>query len=88
MGLCIRELKSNTSDSKFAWMELNCTQLLKRLTLRKIHIHSVFILRHSYKKDITEISPEQLSAASTEVERLTGLTGHPMRVAGWYPLLM
>ncbi|XP_031801037.1 lys-63-specific deubiquitinase BRCC36 isoform X1 [Sarcophilus harrisii] len=50
-----------------------------------VHIHSVIVLRRSDKrKDRVEISPEQLSAASLEAERLTELTGRPMRVVGWY----
>ncbi|KAM9005262.1 lys-63-specific deubiquitinase BRCC36 [Sarcophilus harrisii] len=50
-----------------------------------VHIHSVIILRRSDKrKDRVEISPEQLSAASTEAERLAELTGRPVRVVGWY----
>ncbi|XP_059833219.1 lys-63-specific deubiquitinase isoform X1 [Hypanus sabinus] len=54
-------------------------------TSRIVHIHSVIILRRSDKrKDRVEISPEQLSAASTEAERLADMTGHPMRVVGWY----
>lgn len=37
--------------------------------MRIVHIHSVIILRRSDKrKDRVEISPEQLSAASTEAE--------------------
>ncbi|XP_016800119.1 lys-63-specific deubiquitinase BRCC36 isoform X4 [Pan troglodytes] len=53
--------------------------------VRIVHIHSVIILRRSDKrKDRVEISPEQLSAASTEAERLAELTGRPMRVVGWY----
>ncbi|NWT70416.1 BRCC3 deubiquitinase, partial [Prunella himalayana] len=59
--------------------------------LRIVHIHSVIILRRSDKrKDRVEISPEQLSAASTEAEisfssRLAcEMTGRPMRVVGWY----
>ncbi|CAL8318072.1 unnamed protein product [Lota lota] len=53
---------------------------------RIVHIHSVIILRRSDKrKDRVEISPEQLSAASTEAERLADLTGKPLlRVVGWY----
>ncbi|XP_043913444.1 lys-63-specific deubiquitinase BRCC36 isoform X3 [Protopterus annectens] len=52
---------------------------------RIVHIHSVIILRRSDKrKDRVEISPEQLSAASTEAERLAETTGRPMRVVGWY----
>ncbi|KAM6143908.1 lys-63-specific deubiquitinase BRCC36 [Erethizon dorsatum] len=54
-------------------------------TVRIVHIHSVIILRRSDKrKDRVEISPEQLSAASTEAHRLAELTGRPMRVVGWY----
>ncbi|KAM7008398.1 lys-63-specific deubiquitinase BRCC36 [Passerculus sandwichensis] len=62
-------------------------------TSRIVHIHSVIILRRSDKrKDRVEISPEQLSAASTEAEisfstdsrRLAKMTGRPMRVVGWY----
>lgn len=54
-------------------------------TDRIVHIHSVIILRRSDKrKDRVEISPEQLSAASTEAERLAEMTGRPMRVVGWY----
>ncbi|XP_074133572.1 lys-63-specific deubiquitinase BRCC36 isoform X2 [Sminthopsis crassicaudata] len=50
-----------------------------------VYIYSVIVLRRSDKrKDRVEISPEQLSAASLEAERLTELTGHPMRVVGWY----
>ncbi|KAM5221303.1 lys-63-specific deubiquitinase BRCC36 isoform 3-T3 [Ctenodactylus gundi] len=53
--------------------------------VRIVHIHSVIILRRSDKrKDRVEISPEQLSAASTETHRLAELTGRPMRVVGWY----
>ncbi|CAM9393940.1 unnamed protein product [Bubo scandiacus] len=63
-------------------------------TSRIVHIHSVIILRRSDKrKDRVEISPEQLSAASTEAEisfsryiglKLAEITGRPMRVVGWY----
>lgn len=52
---------------------------------RLVHVHSVIILRRSDKrKDRVEISPEQLSAASTEAERLAASTGRSMRVVGWY----
>ncbi|CAN0173047.1 unnamed protein product [Lampetra fluviatilis] len=66
-------------------------------TSEVVHIYSVIILRRSDKrKDRVEISPEQLSAASTEAEISspppaaactsasfsTGTT--PMRVVGWY----
>uniref|UniRef100_A0AAY5KDN2 MPN domain-containing protein n=1 Tax=Esox lucius TaxID=8010 RepID=A0AAY5KDN2_ESOLU len=54
-------------------------------TNRIVHIHSVIILRRSDKrKDRVEISPEQLSSAATEAERLAEMTGRPMRVVGWY----
>ncbi|NXT54964.1 BRCC3 deubiquitinase, partial [Pluvianellus socialis] len=59
-------------------------------TSRIVHIHSVIILRRSDKrKDRVEISPEQLSAASTEAEisfyrSSSKLTRRPMRVVGWY----
>ncbi|NWI40492.1 BRCC3 deubiquitinase, partial [Picathartes gymnocephalus] len=63
-------------------------------TSRIVHIHSVIILRRSDKrKDRVEISPEQLSAASTEAEisfsrdssrPASEMTGRPMRVVGWY----
>nr|XP_046173510.1 lys-63-specific deubiquitinase BRCC36 isoform X2 [Oncorhynchus gorbuscha] len=54
-------------------------------TNRIVHIHSVIILRRSDKrKDRVEISPEQLSSAATEAERLADMTGRPMRVVGWY----
>ncbi|CAL8279937.1 unnamed protein product [Merluccius merluccius] len=51
-----------------------------------VHVRSVIILRRSDKrKDRVEISPEQLSAASTEAERLAARTGRPrLRVVGWY----
>ncbi|KAM9327138.1 lys-63-specific deubiquitinase BRCC36 [Gastrophryne carolinensis] len=58
-------------------------------THKVVHIHSVIILRRSDKrKDRVEISPEQLSAATTEADIslyiLTEITGRPMRVVGWY----
>lgn len=49
------------------------------------HISAVIILRRSDKQpDRVEISPEQLSAASTHAERLATELGRPMRVVGWY----
>ena len=49
------------------------------------HISAVIMLRRSDKlPDRVEISPEQLSAASTEAERLALDLGRPMRVLGWY----
>ncbi|NP_001087827.1 lys-63-specific deubiquitinase BRCC36 [Xenopus laevis] len=54
-------------------------------TQKLVHIHSVIILRRSDKrKDRVEISPEQLSAATIEADRLADITGRPMRVVGWY----
>ncbi|OXB53852.1 hypothetical protein ASZ78_000819 [Callipepla squamata] len=47
-------------------------------TNRIVHIHSVIILRRSDKrKDRVEISPEQLSAASTEAEISFGRSAEP-----------
>lgn len=48
-------------------------------------ISAVIMLRRSDKQsDRVEISPEQLSAASTEAERLALTLNRPMRVLGWY----
>lgn len=48
-------------------------------------ISAVIVLRRSDKQsDRVEISPEQLSAASTEAERLAVEVDRPMRVLGWY----
>ncbi|XP_074064062.1 lys-63-specific deubiquitinase BRCC36 [Macrotis lagotis] len=50
-----------------------------------VSIHSVMVLRRSDKRrDRVEISPEQLSAATVEAERLTVLTGRCMQIVGWY----
>lgn len=52
---------------------------------RVAHISAVIVLRRSDKrKDRVEISPEQLSDASTQAEVLAALLGKPMRVLGWY----
>ena len=52
---------------------------------RVCHISAVIILRRSDKRnDRVEISPEQLSAASTHAERLGEELKRPMRVIGWY----
>ncbi|XP_047703464.1 lys-63-specific deubiquitinase BRCC36 isoform X3 [Prionailurus viverrinus] len=74
------------SDSKFTYTGTELRTVPEKVdTVRIVHIHSVIILRRSDKrKDRVEISPEQLSAASTEAERLAELTGRPMRVVGWY----
>ncbi|KAJ7392834.1 BRCA1 BRCA2-containing complex, subunit 3 [Desmophyllum pertusum] len=51
------------------------------------HIYSVIMLqRLDKRKDRVEISPEQLSDASTQAERIGMLTSkqRPMRVIGWY----
>lgn len=87
MGLCIGELNDDIrSDSKFTYTGTEVRIVPEKMdTIRIVHIHSVIILRRSDKrKDRVEISPEQLSAASTEAERLAELTGRPMRVVGWY----
>nr|XP_020140761.1 lys-63-specific deubiquitinase BRCC36 isoform X2 [Microcebus murinus]XP_020140762.1 lys-63-specific deubiquitinase BRCC36 isoform X2 [Microcebus murinus] len=87
MGLCIGELNDDArTDSKFAYAGSEMRTVAEKIdTVRIVHIHSVIILRRSDKrKDRVEISPEQLSAASTEAERLAELTGRPMRVVGWY----
>ncbi|XP_029785752.1 lys-63-specific deubiquitinase BRCC36 isoform X2 [Suricata suricatta] len=81
------ELNDDTrSDSKFTYTGTEMRTVPEKVdTVRIVHIHSVIILRRSDKrKDRVEISPEQLSAASTEAERLAELTGRPMRVVGWY----
>ncbi|MXQ99089.1 hypothetical protein E5288_WYG004056 [Bos mutus] len=101
MGLCIGELNDDlrwvqvltmANDVSFQMMLCCFTSSVCWVdTVRIVHIHSVIILRRSDKrKDRVEISPEQLSAASTEAEisllthRLAELTGRPMRVVGWY----
>ncbi|XP_054445925.1 lys-63-specific deubiquitinase BRCC36-like [Pteronotus mesoamericanus] len=87
MGLCIGELNDDTrNDSKFTCAGTKMRTVAEKVdTVRIVHIHSVIILQRSDKrKDRVEISPEQLSAASTEAERLAELTGCPMRVVGWY----
>ncbi|XP_064483943.1 lys-63-specific deubiquitinase BRCC36-like [Ornithodoros turicata] len=49
------------------------------------HISAVIVLRRSDKrKDRVEISPEQLSDASTQAEVLAHVHGRPIRVLGWY----
>uniref|UniRef100_A0A8C9U6J6 BRCA1/BRCA2-containing complex subunit 3 n=1 Tax=Scleropages formosus TaxID=113540 RepID=A0A8C9U6J6_SCLFO len=86
MGLCIGEVSCvallccpTTS------LNLTIVTVAEVDTNRIVHIHSVIILRRSDKrKDRVEISPEQLSAASTENHRLAEMTGRPMRVVGWY----
>ncbi|NP_001229952.1 lys-63-specific deubiquitinase BRCC36 isoform X1 [Phacochoerus africanus] len=87
MGLCIGELNDDPrSDPKFTYTGTEMRTVAEKVdAVRIVHIHSVIILRRSDKrKDRVEISPEQLSAASTEAERLAELTGRPMRVVGWY----
>lgn len=52
---------------------------------RVAHVLAVVILRRSDKrKDRVEISPEQLSNASTEAERLSCMLKRPIRIIGWY----
>ncbi|KAB0344563.1 hypothetical protein FD754_021489 [Muntiacus muntjak] len=87
MGLCIGELNDDLrNDPKFTYTGSEMRTVAEKVdTVRIVHIHSVIILRRSDKrKDRVEISPEQLSAASTETHRLAELTGRPMRVVGWY----
>lgn len=49
------------------------------------HVCSVIMLRRSDKrKDRVEISPEQLSAASTQAEALAEALKREIRVIGWY----
>jgi len=51
------------------------------------HVYTVIVLKRSDKrKDRVEISPEQLSQASTEAEQVGLLTRakRPMRIIGWY----
>uniref|UniRef100_UPI00358E7CBC lys-63-specific deubiquitinase-like n=1 Tax=Myxine glutinosa TaxID=7769 RepID=UPI00358E7CBC len=57
--------------------EVDCEQV--------VHVMSVMILRRSDKrKDRVEISPEQLSAATTKAEHLSAQSGRTLRVIGWY----
>uniref|UniRef100_K7ET42 Lys-63-specific deubiquitinase n=1 Tax=Pongo abelii TaxID=9601 RepID=K7ET42_PONAB len=87
MGLCIGELNDDIrSDSKFAYTGTEMLTVAEKVdAIRIVHIHSLIILRCSDKrKDQVEISPGQVSAASTEAERLAELTGRRMRVVGWY----
>ncbi|PVD18887.1 hypothetical protein C0Q70_21444 [Pomacea canaliculata] len=50
-----------------------------------VHISAVIMLRRSDKQpDRVEISPEQLSDASTKAEWLANRLERPMRVIGWY----
>ena len=87
MELYIRELNDDTrNDSKFICARTKISTVAEKIdTVRIVYIHSVIILPCSDKrKDQVEISPEQLSAVSTEAERLAELTGHPMRIVGWY----
>uniref|UniRef100_A0A2K5CZ76 BRCA1/BRCA2-containing complex subunit 3 n=1 Tax=Aotus nancymaae TaxID=37293 RepID=A0A2K5CZ76_AOTNA len=75
------------SDSKFAYTGTEMRTVAEKIdAVRIVHIHSVIILRRSDKrKDRVEISPEQLSAASTEAEiSLLVNRSRPMRVVGWY----
>ncbi|NXG18251.1 BRCC3 deubiquitinase, partial [Grallaria varia] len=85
MGLCIGEVPRAAAAGGAA-LGGDCSPLRGQVdTSRIVHIHSVIILRRSDKrKDRVEISPEQLSAASTEAEMLAEMTGRPMRVVGWY----
>ncbi|NXP16537.1 BRCC3 deubiquitinase, partial [Scytalopus superciliaris] len=96
MGLCIGEVPPAAGGGRGAGGSLTGVPSGQVDTSRIVHIHSVIILRRSDKrKDRVEISPEQLSAASTEAEisfgtarslgpLLAEMTGRPMRVVGWY----
>ncbi|XP_075576620.1 lys-63-specific deubiquitinase BRCC36 isoform X2 [Pelecanus crispus] len=85
MGLCIGEVQGPGGATPGRDRRRVGTPREEVDTSRIVHIHSVIILRRSDKrKDRVEISPEQLSAASTEAERLAEMTGRPMRVVGWY----
>ncbi|XP_033613291.1 lys-63-specific deubiquitinase BRCC36-like [Fukomys damarensis] len=83
IGLCIGELNE---DSRFVYTGAEmCTTAEKIDTVRIVQINSVVILQRSDKrKERVEISPEQLSSATTEAERLAKVTGCPMRIVGWY----
>jgi BRCA1/BRCA2-containing complex subunit 3 len=49
------------------------------------HISAVVMLRRSDKrKDRVEISPEQLTNAAIQADKLTHELGQPVRVLGWY----
>ncbi|KFO32843.1 Lys-63-specific deubiquitinase BRCC36 [Fukomys damarensis] len=90
MGLCIGEV--SRSDYKFAYTGTEMRTVAEKVdTVRIVHIHSVIILRRSDKrKDRVEISPEQLSAASTEAE-ISLLTNkklfHALGLLGYTDLL-
>ncbi|NWX03177.1 BRCC3 deubiquitinase, partial [Caloenas nicobarica] len=87
MGLCIGEVPGLGGAGRGGRVSgrQRCPGGAQGLRRRIVHIHSVIILRRSDKrKDRVEISPEQLSAASTEAEMLAEMTGRPMRVVGWY----
>lgn len=60
--------------------------LLGEIDSRKVaHISAVVMLRRSDKrKDRVEISPEQLTNAAIQADKLTHELGQPMRVLGWY----
>ncbi|NXG45476.1 BRCC3 deubiquitinase, partial [Psilopogon haemacephalus] len=84
MGLCIGEVPGLVVCRLLPSEQGSVAAAESVDTSRIVHIHSVIILRRSDKrKDRVEISPEQLSAASTEAE-LAEMTGRPMRVVGWY----
>ncbi|EPY73275.1 hypothetical protein CB1_020447003 [Camelus ferus] len=70
LHLVFRYLVQERSDPKFTYTGTEMRTVAEKVdTVRIVHIHSVIILRRSDKrKDRVEISPEQLSAASTEAE--------------------
>lgn len=86
MGLCIELNDDLRSDPKFTYTRTEIHTVAEKFdTVRIVHIHFVIVLRRSDKrKSGVEISPEQLSVALTEIERLAKLTGGTLRVVGWY----
>lgn len=46
--------------------------------------HTLALRRSDRRKDRVEISPEQLSEASSHAERMSAVAGRPLRVVGWY----
>ncbi|GAB1302915.1 Lys-63-specific deubiquitinase BRCC36 [Apodemus speciosus] len=90
MGLCIGELNDDIrSDSKFTYTGTEMRTVPEKMdTIRIVHIHSVIILRRSDKrKDRVEISPEQLSAASTEAEYVRTQAMYQMMDQGFVGLI-
>ncbi|NXR08863.1 BRCC3 deubiquitinase, partial [Semnornis frantzii] len=96
MGLCIGEVPESSGACGLPALTFRaglghrgrerCTGLCGTVdTSRIVHIHSVIILRRSDKrKDRVEISPEQLSAASTEAEISFRRDSSRLAIVGWY----